>query len=267
MIPALVVVLLQVQQPTPNLLVEVELVGTDQRVTVEAVLTADSVLLLPARELHALLGLPQPTTMWTNAADLHARFPTVTVTWVPRELRLLVDDPFEVLPATRAFRTQLARQARGGPGLAVTRGGPFVALAADDRGRQLVEGGYSFRGRLAVQARRSSIVGTAWAVSLAPSPILFLSYSDGDQQAAAVTGRLAVGPTWLSTSWLPHRPLQADALMAIGPVAVFASTRRQYVLTVRGPVDLQVGRSGAVTAARLSLGPFVPSPFSFPVTR
>lgn len=70
---AVLLALLLLQDQRPNTLVEVALIGTGQRVTVEAILTADSVLLFPARELHLLLGLPAPTTAWVTTADPGAR--------------------------------------------------------------------------------------------------------------------------------------------------------------------------------------------------
>lgn len=261
---AVLLALLLVQEPRPNTLVEVALIGTGQRTTLEAILAADSVLLLPARELHLFLGLPEPTTAWVPLPELVRAFPSVTWTWLPRQLRLVVDDRRNVLPASQALHDRLTRQARDAPPITVTRGGPFLALAADDQGRQLVEGGYSYRGRVAAHLRHTSTRGSAWALSWVPSTALFLSYADGDQQPPQVAGRLARGPAWVSAAWTPDR-WSADGLVVLGPVALFASTRNSFALTLRGPVDLQIGRTGDVTTGRLSIGPVHPSPFSVPV--
>lgn len=169
-----------------------------------------------------------------------------------------------MLPASQALYERLTGQARDAPPVTVTRGGPFLALAADDGGHQLLEGGYSYRGRVAVHLRHATARGSAWALSWVPSPVLFVSYVDGDQQIPQVAGRLAAGPAWVSAAWTPDR-WSADGLLVLGPVALFASTRNSFALTVRGPVDVQVGRTGDVTTARLSIGPFHPSPFSVPV--
>src|SRR3989442_1586955 len=53
---------------TPNTIVDVTLLGVGS-VTVEAVLTADSILLLPAAEVAALLGLETPPSPWTTVAE------------------------------------------------------------------------------------------------------------------------------------------------------------------------------------------------------
>lgn len=235
---------------------------------VEAVLTADSALLLPARDVHALLGLDPPAAAWLPLAELTRRYPTVAFAWYPRALVIVVEDPLGVLPATRALRDRLARQARGAAPLVVTRGGPFLSLAADDSGRSLVDAGYSFRGRAALQVRRSATRGTSWALSVAPGPHLFLSYGDGDRRQPAASGRLAVGPAWVSASWTPTSS-SVDGLVALARgVSLFASTRDVYVLTVQQPAwALQVARSGPVAAARLSWGPVPASPFSFPLTQ
>lgn len=249
----------------PNLLVEVKLVGIAHR-TVEAILTEDSTLLLPAGEVHQLLGLGTPTTSWITPQALATQFPSLVVTWLPREMRLRIEDPLEVLPATRQFRDQRQRQARGAPGLTVTRSGPFLALAADDSGRSLVDFGYSWRGQVAVQLRESSTLGPSWAVSLAPSPKLFIAYSDGQRQSPTASARLATGPAWLSASWTPDRTsIDGLVVLARGRVSVFASTREVYVLTIKGPGgDFQLGRSAGRTAARFSWGPLPASPFSPP---
>jgi len=249
---------------SPNLLVSVELNG--QRRTVEAVLTADSALLLPAADVHALLGLDPPAATWTTLPALRHAWPPVSFTWLPRELRVVVDDPTAVLPATRARRAALTRQARGAPPLAVTRGGPFAAVVADDAGRSLVDLGYSWRGRVAVTARRSSTFGTAWAVSLAPLPALFVTYTDGERSLPSATARVAVGPAWAFATWTPGR-WSVDGLVSVGRVSLFASSRDAFVITFRGPVAVQLGRAGSVATGRVSVGPVPPSPFVVPVVR
>jgi hypothetical protein len=246
----------------PNLLVDVALVGTDRHAVVEAVLTADSTLLLPAADLHALLGLPAPATTWTTPAALRRAFPTVGIEWRPRELRLLIDDPLGVLPASRAIADARQRQARGTA--YVARSGPFAAVVADDAGRSAWEAGYSFRGRAAVTGRHSSTRGAAWAVSLAPIPAVFASYAAGDRSPPTATARVAAGPAWAFATWTPAR-WSVDGLVTVGRVSLFASSRDAFEITVNAPpVGLQIGRTGRRTTARLTYGPLMPSPFSVP---
>ncbi len=109
--------------------------------------------------------------------------------------------------------------------------------------------------------------GTSWSLSLAPHPALFVAYTGGDHaQPATVTGRLAVGPLWVSPYWQAGRPVQVDGLVALGPLTVFASSRQQYALTIRAvPVGVQIGRTGTSTTARISYGPIPPNPFAVPV--
>jgi hypothetical protein len=248
---------------TPNLLVDVALVGTARHAVVEAILTADSTLLLPAAAVHALLGLPAPASTWTTPAAIARAFPTVTVEWRPRELRLLVDDPLGVLPASRAIVDARQRHARGAA--YVARSGPFAAFAADDSGRSAIDAGYSWRGRIAVTGRHSSTRGAAWAVSLAPAPSLFVSYVGGDRSPPMATARVAAGPAWAFATWTPGR-WSVDGLVTVGRVSLFASSRDAFAVTINAaPVGVQVGRQGSRTTARLTYGPLMPSPFSVPV--
>jgi len=259
-----------VKGQTPNAIVDVELAGTGLATTVEAVVTADSTLLLPAADVAAFLGIARPTTPWLTPADITRAYPTVTVTFVPRLGRVVVSDPAGALPASRAFAARIEREGRNAPPLTVVQSGPFLAVAADNTavGNTRVDAGYSWRGKLAVALARSSTTGAAWSVGVAPSPVVFLTYSGGRSQPAAVSGRLAKGPLWVAPAWsATDRALRVDGLVAVGRVAVFASTRRTYVVTIHGPGgDLQVGRSAGVTAARFSVGPIPASPFSFPIT-
>jgi len=248
---------------SPNLLVDVALVGTDRHAVVEAILTADSTLLLPAAAVHALLGLPAPASTWTTPAALRRAFPTVAVEWRPRELRLLIDDPAAVLPASRAIDAARQRHARGAA--YVARSGPFAAVVADDSGRSLVDVGYSWRGRVAVTGRHSSTLGAAWAVSLAPTPAVFVSYADGDRSPPTASARVAAGPAWAFATWTPAR-WSIDGLVTVGRVSLFASSRDAFAVTINAaPVGVQVGHARGVTTGRVTFGPIMPSPFGPPV--
>src|SRR5207247_616849 len=176
-------------------------------------------------------------------AELQRRFPPIAVTGLPRELRVVVQDNLAVLPATRRLTEQQQRQARGATAF-TTRSGPFLAFTFNQIGHELWEGGYSWKGRVAIQARRSNSSGqrpgtTTWGGSFAPHPAVYLSYAQGTQQAASITGRLAVGPVWVAPAWTPGHPVAVDGLVQVGVVSVFASTRHAFAITIRGPIAVQ----------------------------
>jgi hypothetical protein len=234
-------------------------------VDVEAVLTADSTLLLPAAPVSELLGLPTPTSAWLTVAQLQKMFPPIQVTWQPRALTVVIRDDLLALPASRATRDALMRTAQGAAPLTVITSGPFLALTANDLGRQLVEGGYSYKGKVAVSGQRSDR-GTLWGVSLVPGPWLFAALTGGSAQPIAVNLRLAKGPVWVQSAWNAQtRRLQADGLVQLGRLSVFVSSRDAFALTINAlPVGLQLGRTGKRTTAKLTYGPISPSPFSVP---
>ncbi len=246
------------------LLVEVQLLGVGST-TVEARLGTDSVLALPAADLAQLLGLGAPTAPWLTLADLRHAWPAVTWTWLPRQLEVIVEDRYNVLPATRARYELRQIQAQGVPQqTTVAQSGPFLALTGDDLGRSRIEAGYSWHGLVALTGSHSSVSGSAWAVTLAPAPVLYLTYSQTDKVGPTVGGRLALGRVWISSTWGPEYAT-TDALVKVGRVTLFASTRDQFAITFRGPVSLQLGQSGGTTAARISFGPIPPNPFAVPV--
>jgi hypothetical protein len=183
-------------------------------------------------------------------AQLQRRFPPLTVTWLPRELTVVVQDDLLVLPASRQRREALLRVATGAAPYTVVTSGPFAAFTFNALGRELWQGGYSWK-------------GTTWTVSVVPSSILYATYTGGPTPQAAA--RVAVGPAWLSTTWQRGQALVTDALVTLGRVSAFASSRRAFVITVRAPVaDVQVGRVAGITTGRISYGPLPPNPFSVP---
>jgi hypothetical protein len=168
------------------------------------------------------------------------------------------------LPASQRAKDARLVQARGTLALPI-RSGPFLAFAADERQHHVTDFGYAWRGKVAVQGRYASAFGSAWGISVAPSPVLFLSYTDTDRQPATISGRLATGPVWIAPTWQQGRALGVDGLVALGPLKLFASTRDVYVLTINGRSgDLQVAHSAGRTSARVSWGPLPASPFSPP---
>jgi len=272
MIASVVFLLLAVvQQPQrPTLLVDVQLVGVESRV-MEAVLAQDSTLLLPTDELGALLGVSLPRAgPWTALTALRAAFPSLRVTVSLRALVVYVEDDLEVLAATRNVREKQRRIAQRAPPIYPT--GPSFALSVDDRGASVGEASYSLRGRVFAQVRSGSLWyrpasvppgTTSWALSVIPTSALFLAVSDGDHQLPQATGRLTVGPAWLSAMWTPEQ-YAVDGLVTVGRLSLFASSRNSYAVTLRAPVAVQIGRTGRTTTARVSVGPVFPSPFSPP---
>src|SRR5207249_1972774 len=80
--------------------------------------------------------------------DLSRSWPAVAFTWDARALIVYVSDPLAVLPASREARAKGLRLAQGSS--YIPRSGPFAAFTGDDRGRSAWEGGYSYKGRVAV---------------------------------------------------------------------------------------------------------------------
>ena len=263
MTAALLLLVAALQQP--NLIIEVRLDGTGQATTVEAELLSDSTLLLPSADLGAFLGTPSEPAPWLALGTLRTRFPAVSWQWIPRALLLLVVDPNQVLPVSRALAASLERQARGAAPYAVITSGPFAALAADNVGKTLVDLGYSFRGRAAITVRRSSTLGTTYTISLAPVPQLFATYAGGDGPSGTASARLAAGPAWLQASYVRGQALMVDGLLQLGIVSLFGAPQRHaYMITLRGPIAVQWGRLGSTSVARVSVGPIPPSPFLVP---
>lgn len=248
--------------PPDTLLVSVELVETSQRVLVEAVLADDSTLHLPAEPVGQLLGVTFPV-LWISVEQLQQQYPTLTVAWLPLEMRVVILDPLRVLPASREAQQRIVARTRLAFNVPV-RSGPFLSLTADDRGEHLTDIGYSFRGRASATLRQSSTRGSAWALTLAPSPRLYLTVADGDQMQPTASARLAAGPAWAFATWTPQG-FETDGLLQVGRVSLFASTREIFAVTINAaPVGVQVGRQGNTTTARLTYGPVMPSPFTVP---
>jgi len=248
-----------------QVLVAVELLGVHARTIEARYALPDSTLELPAGELRELFGVTVPVP-WVALPALEAAYPSVMFTWIPRELRLLVQDPREVLPASRDARAALLRRAQSANPFAYRAfAGPFGAVTADDSGRSLLELGYSLRGRASVTGSYLPAAHRGlWTAAVTPWSALSLSIS-GDARVQSATGRLAIGPTWAFATWSAGA-VQLDGLVALGPVAIFASSRHSYLVTLtRAGVAVQAGRTPQQTTVRLSFGPQLASPFLVPV--
>jgi hypothetical protein len=255
--------------PSDTTLVEVMLVSTQERILVEAV-TQDSTLLLPTAPLYKLLGLGTPTSPLITPAALQAAYPTTRVVWAPLESRVYVFDQLEVLPASRRAKAEMVARTQSVYSLPV-QSGPFAAFAVDDSLHKLLEAGYNWRGRVAVAGRVDDARAGSWGATLAPNSHVFVSYTDAVDRQPTISGRVAAGPVWLSTTYTPHSPVDMSGLVRIKDVLLFAS--KQYgVLTINRPysVAFQLATNWEQhrTAARVSVGPSsYASPFGFPVTQ
>lgn len=255
-------------QERDTVLIEVQLVSTQERILVEAV-TQDSTLLLPTEPLYKLLGLGTPTSPRVTPEALQAAYPTTRVVWVRLEGRVYVFDQLEVLPASRRAKAEMVARSQNSYSLPV-QSGPFAAFAVDDSLHKLLEAGYNFRGQVSVAGRVDDARSGSWGATLAPNAHLFLSYTDAVDRPPTVSGRIAAGPLWLSASATPHSPVDMSGLVRIKDVQVFAS--RQYTtITINRPAQvafqLATNWEQHRTAARVSVGPSYASPFSFPVTQ
>jgi hypothetical protein len=254
--------LLRLLMPSDTVLVEIFAVTTNERVTVEAI-QQDSTLWLPSTALHDLLGIPPPPTPWLTVKALQAAYPMTVVRWNPREGRVLIWDDLGIFPITRRFR-ETHRASAFGTAPIPLYSGPYASFAADDREHHVTDVGYTWRSRLSVTGRYSSALGSAWGVTLAPSSRLYLNYSDGTGQSPTASVRFMTGPAWALANWTPER-WSLDALVRVGPVSVFGSTRETFALTINAaPVGVQAGWTGHRKTVRLTYGPIPPSPFMVP---
>jgi len=161
-----------------------------------------------------------------------------------------------------AARSLVERIGRGASPFAGFQSGPFAAWTADTRGGSALDAGYTWKGRVTATARHTAS-GTSWAANVSPWRALSLGVT-GDHAVTSAQGRVSVGPAWGFVTYAPGQ-VQLDGLVQLGPVAFYASSRDAFAITLRGPVALQVGRTGQVNSVRFSVGPFVPSPFVVPV--
>lgn len=259
----LLAVALAAQAPD-TLLVSVELIGVGSA-TVEARLDADSTLELPSSAVRELLGVVLPLA-WVPVPTLARAYPAVTFSWIPQRLALIITDPRRVLPASAAAYAAAMRTAhRGASYVYRPTSGAFGSLTADDSGRTLLDLGWSWRGRFAVAgdylpAARRGFWNAAWI----PVSAVNLSAS-GDSRVRSMTLQATRGPAWALVTWQAKR-VAVDGLVALGPVALFASpTRRTYLVTLNPGqgVAVQFSRTPGNNTARVSFGQSV-SPFFLP---
>jgi hypothetical protein len=246
-----------------TVLVELRLDGVGSRV-IEATV-ADSVLSLAAGDVRELLGVTIPAP-WVTLPELERQYPAVSWRWLPARLLLLIDDPRALLPASQAAQAALQRSAQAASAFAYrTVTGMFGALTADDSGRSQTDLGYSWRGRVVLQGSYLPAAHRGlWLASLAPIPQVSASVA-GDRSVTEAALRVAAGPAF-AFGTVQNGQASLDGLVALGPVALFASTRNVFVVTLARPgVSVQFARTLTQSTARFSFGPtLTASPFFVP---
>jgi hypothetical protein len=258
--------LLHLLVPRDTVLIELYLVSTNERVTVEAI-QQDSTLYLPTNAVRDLLGIPPPPSPWISLGTLQQMYPTTVMRWMPAEGRVLIWDELQSLPAVKRFHEQHRATAFGTTPLP-QYSGPFGAVAVDDTRRGLIDLGYLYRGRFAFASRVDDRGTAQWVLSAAPSSHVFLNYAQATHQPAQFSTRVIAGPFWLLTNYTSHKPLDAAGLLRVGPAAVFVS-RAFAVLTLQADPWWSVQVAHTTTGrslARVSWGPVSASPFSLPLT-
>jgi hypothetical protein len=251
-----------------KLLVSIELSETQERMVVEALLDADSILHLPHTQVAALIGTEIGSGPWVSLDAIRAAFPAVVVAWIPAEMRVLLIDRMRSLPASQRAHQQVVARSRWSLQVPVWSG-PFFAAAVDDSLHGLFDLGYTFRGRLSLAGRYDDRGTALWGATLAPSPHLFISYQDGVYRPPTFSGRVQAGPAWLAGAYTPGIPVDVQGLIYVGPVQLFASKQHGTITVQSGMTwSAQVARHWRTgrMAARVTLGPAYASPFAFPTT-
>jgi len=263
-----ILALLLLTSPPDSVLVDVQLSTTQEHILVEAVAGPDSTLQLPSGPVYQLLGLGIPPAPWISLASLQRDYPTVAFVWQRSEMRVVIIDRMEVLPASRSAKAEIVARTQMAFNMPV-QSGPYAALAVDDSLHKLLEAGYSFRGRVAVAGRVDDARAGSWGASVIPNSHLFASYQGGTRSPPIVSARVSAGPFWISTTYTSHRPLDLSGLVRFGDVQFYAA--KEYgVVTLNRPNQLAVSLATNWvqhrTAARVSVGPTYASPFQFPTT-
>ena len=99
--------------PAETLLVEVRLEGIGSVLVLAESRDEGKVLVLPAAPIFKLVGLREPPIAYMTLEQLRERL-GVEVVWQPRQLTLIVFDPNQILPASRARLDRCAPQPRHG---------------------------------------------------------------------------------------------------------------------------------------------------------
>ncbi len=251
-----------------TLLVEVRLEGIGSVLVLAESRDEGTVLVLPAAPIFKLVGLREPPIAYMTLEQLRERL-GVEVVWQPRQLALIVFDPNQILPASRARLDRLRAAALVQSGLLFPQGlsGPLFGLTRDDRGATFLDLGYSL-GWATLRASRSSLSGRAWQAYVTPLDHVQISYSEAEHRPRYADVRVALGHTWAAMIYQQPN-VQLSGATVLGPLVVFASTENRYVFTWRGPqtLNVQLGHAGERSALGVYFGPLAPSPLMIPGVR
>jgi hypothetical protein len=252
-----------------RVLVEVRLITTGESLIAEGEVRADSALLLPSEPIAKLLGVTFVSPIVTPW-ELEAAYPDVKVVFETANMRVLIYDKLNVLPASRRATAAVIARAQD-QGTLPVQSAPFVAVAVDDSARVMADVGYAWKGRIAVMGRIDRTRASSVAVSLAPTSHVFVSANKGPDGPVSTTARVSLGPLWVSSSYAPHAPVDVAGVVRVKDITVYSSM--QYaVATYSGPhsTNVQVAHAWTqqqrTTAVRVSVGPSWASPISFPQT-
>lgn len=250
-------------QTADSVLVEVSLIGVGSTLIVAAHDTATGVLSVPAAPIYALAELGDPPLPVMTVEELR-KLLQVEISWLPRRLELVLRDPWQVLPATRARvdRLRADNAMRASAPAEQRRPGLFGGLTMDDRREAMVDLGYSL-GKVFGRGGYSTVSGASWSAGANPLPAVWLTYAQSERFGPRLSARLALKRTWIAAEYLDDE-VHLSGASAVGPVVVFASSRDRFAVTWRGSVDVQVGHSGDRSAVRVGFGPLDPSPVSVP---
>lgn len=248
-------------QAADSLLVEVQLAGIGA-VLVVGVMHGE-MLSLPATPLYSLAGLGAPPRAVMTLQEIRDEL-QVEVVWSRQQMRVVLRDLRQALPASRARLDQLRAMASARAGT-VYQGrytGPFGSITVDDAGETLGELGYTSR-YAQVRGSRSSRSGFAFNAAASPITPVWLTYSRTATGTWRAGARVALHKVWVSADYQMGR-FGVDGAAAIGPLVVYASSRDRFAITWRGAVNVQVGHTGERSAMRVSFGPIDPSPATVP---
>ncbi len=175
-------------QQGDSLLVEVSLAGAGSTLLVVERDSAAGTVRVPTAPLYELAGLGEPPVAAATLDELRELL-GIELLWLPRQLRIVMRDPWQLLPATRARVDRLRAEAaaRAATTLEQRRHGAFGGVTVDDRREALLEFGYSM-GRLYGRGAYSTVSGAAWSAGANPVSGLWLTYLQSERRPEAVVG-------------------------------------------------------------------------------
>lgn len=258
-------------------ILEVQLTGYDP-IIVEGAGTLDYPL-LPTVELWDYVGLPPdpglPDYMPPDDMGV-AMGPRVSLFYDKWLVKIVIDDPLYILPASRDRRQENTVQSVASNFVGHSRGGPYAQAFATTLDRYGVVGGWQNQWAFGEVAHGSEF-GTVWRASVRPIQPLHLTYQDGDRLPARVGARLTVARTYAQVNVTPTtEAVDAQLVTGVGPFVAGATIRdilggientgSNLSLTYQSPAfQLTVAGTMKEVATVLSIGSRRHPTFGFPV--